>query len=180
MKRVGSGSKWLPGTRSRGIAVGALAFTFSLAALAFPQIAGGPRALVTATTTAEPAECDNPDLRLGRSAFERGDFVAAQQDLRRALSELRDVRSRREAQSMLAVSAFRSGDFRTTIATLEGRVRGEGARDELVLLANAYVESGDYDRGMALLGTLQARYPDDPTPQYWMVRHESQRQRAAR
>jgi tetratricopeptide (TPR) repeat protein len=111
------------------------------------------------------------DFYLGRVAYQSGDFSNAQQDLRRALVELRDVGERREAQTLLALSAYRTGDFRTTIATLEGRGHGEDDHEHLLLLASAYVEVGEYDKGMALLTAGREHFPDDPEPLYWLTHY---------
>jgi hypothetical protein len=115
---------------------------------------------------------ENPDLQRGRIAYQRGDFVAAQQDLRRALTQLTAVRDRRAAQTLLAASAFRSGNFRTTIATLEGRDRSQEDCEHLLLLAAAYVEGAEIEKGMALFALTRERFPDDPAPLYWEARYK--------
>lgn len=131
-----------------------------------------PLAITPAFVTSELAgRSDKVTFYLGRLAYARGDFLAAQQNLRDALDELRDVRDRRDAQALLAASAFRLSDFRTTIATLEGRDKRPEDHNQLLLLASAYVEVGEYEKGMALLATGRARFPDDPEPVYWMTRY---------
>ena len=115
---------------------------------------------------------DNADLRLGRIAYQRGDFAAAEQDLRRALAQLTDVGDRREAQTLLAASAFRSGNFRTTIATLAGRDSDQEDCEHLLLLAAAYVEAGELAKGMTLFATARERFPDDPAPLYWEAHYK--------
>lgn len=148
------------------------ALTFGVLSLALPRVAGAPGSTTRSTGMAALSDSDNSNLRRGRSAYERGDFAAAQRDLRSALAELEDVRARRLAQTLLAASAFRSGDFRTTIATLEGRDRTNEDRQDLLLLASAYVESGAFERGMTLFSTLRDRFPDDPEPERWMARYQ--------
>jgi tetratricopeptide (TPR) repeat protein len=153
----------------------ALAFSLVAVALTVGQVTVALRQPLPITASFVTAELvgrsDKANLYLGRLAYQRGDLRTAQHDLRRALAELRDVGDRREAQTMLALSAYRSGDFRTTIATLEGRVRDDDDHQHLLLLASAYVELGDYDKGMALLSAGRERFPDDPEPLYWLTRY---------
>jgi membrane-associated phospholipid phosphatase len=114
---------------------------------------------------------DKTHYYLGRIAYARGEFADAQQELTRALSELHDDEDRREARRLLAMSAFRAGDFRTTIATLEAQDGLVDDNQQLLLLASSYVESGAYEQGVALLEAVRLRFPDDPEPLYWLTRY---------
>lgn len=153
----------------------ALAFSLVAVALAVGQVTLAVRQPLPITPSFVAAELvgrsDKANFYLGRLAYQHGDFATAQPQLRRALTELRSVADRREAQALLALCAFRAGDFRTTIATLEGRQRGHADDQHLLLLASAYVEAGEYEKGMTLLAASRDQFPDDPEPLYWLTRY---------
>ncbi|HVM95557.1 MAG TPA: phosphatase PAP2 family protein, partial [Candidatus Acidoferrales bacterium] len=109
---------------------------------------------------------------LGRVAFEHNDFAKAEVELTRSLGELPLPAQQRVVRSFLGASAYHNGHLTAAIAALEPLRSTPDDLDSLIVLSRSYVESGDYDEGIALLKEVRGRFPAAPDPLYWLTRYE--------
>lgn len=109
---------------------------------------------------------------LGRVAFAHEDFAQAQVELARSLDDLSHPEEQKVIRTFLGMSAFRMHDFPAAIAALEPLRPVADDVSNLVLLANAYVETNQPDKGIAVLQEARRRFPTEPEPLYWLTRYE--------
>jgi len=111
---------------------------------------------------------------LGRVAFTAGDFAEAQVELTRSLDDLVEPSQQKVIRAFLGSSASHTRDFPAVIAALEPLRAVTDDVSNLVLLANAYVETNQYDQGLAVLREARSRFPTEPEPPYWLARYRYQ------
>lgn len=109
---------------------------------------------------------------LGRRAFAEGDFAVAQVEFTHALDELSHPTQQKVIRTFLARSASHNRDFAAVIAALEPLHRAADEVGDLVLLGSAYVESNQYEQGLAVLRDARSRFPGEPEPLYWLTRYQ--------
>jgi tetratricopeptide (TPR) repeat protein len=109
---------------------------------------------------------------LGRLAFSDGDFKDAQDELTRALDDLPHPAQQKVIRSFLGLSASHTGDLPAVIAALEPLRATADDVSNLVVLGNAYVDSDQYDKGLAVLRDARRRFPGAPEPLYWLTRYQ--------
>ena len=84
-------------------------------------------------------------------------------------------RAQEVIRTYLGLSALRIGDLPLVIETLEPLRRETGDVSNLVVLGNAYMDNHEEEKGLAVLREARGRFPDEPTPLYWLARHQYQR-----
>ena len=109
---------------------------------------------------------------LGRIAFAHQDYVNAETELAVSLGELTDPKQQPVIRAYLGESAYRNGHMPQAIEALEPLRATTEDSNSLLLLANAYVESGRYDDGVDVLREGRRRFPDAPEPMYWLARYQ--------
>jgi hypothetical protein len=109
---------------------------------------------------------------LGRVAFDESDFVRAKTELALSLEDLKHPDQQKVIRKYLAMSAYQTNDLPAAITALEPLRQTTDDVDNLVLLANAYVESDQYQKGLAVLRDARSRFSGEPAPLYWLTRYQ--------
>jgi membrane-associated phospholipid phosphatase len=141
------------------------------------------RPLIVTRAFVERELAENPALmhyQLGRMAFASSHFSEAEVEFRQAATAAAGRGQRKLVAVWLARAAYRRNDYDTVLETLQPLQAGDPGPDTLVLLAVTYLKSGREEDGLRLLEDLETRFPADPEPSYWLVRHRYARHQATR
>ena len=109
---------------------------------------------------------------LGRVAFAHGDFAEAAVELRRSLADLSHPAQQKVIRTFLGISAFRIRDYPAAIGALEPLRADADDVSALVFLGNAYMETDQGQKGLAVLREARDRFPGEPEPLYWLTRYQ--------